>query len=78
MLCPPSGLTSTTRPSLPSTTQRLAVPGGTIAFDDAGRGPVVIGVPSIGVVRAEYRFLRPQPVSAGSAAWAASGPGLWW
>ena len=40
-------------------TQPLSVPGGTIAYDAAGSGRPVICVPSIGDVRAEYRFLRP-------------------
>jgi pimeloyl-ACP methyl ester carboxylesterase len=51
---------STTTP-----TQYLPVPGGTIAYDVTGSGPVVICVPSIGDVRAEYRFLRPRLVAAG-------------
>ena len=46
-------------------TRFLTVPGGTIAYDDAGSGPVVLCVPSIGDVRAEYRFLRPQLLAAG-------------
>jgi pimeloyl-ACP methyl ester carboxylesterase len=41
------------------------VPGGSIAYDDTGRGPAVICVPSMGDVRAEYRFLRPQLLAAG-------------
>ena len=48
-----------------SPTQYLAVPGGTIAYDVAGSGPTVVCVPSIGDVRAEYRFLRPYLVDAG-------------
>jgi len=51
--------------SAATVTKLLAVPGGTIAFDDTGEGPVVICVPSIGDVRAEYRFLRPQLLAAG-------------
>lgn len=46
-------------------TQYLTVPGGTIAYDVSGSGPSVICAPSIGDVRAEYRFLRPQLVEAG-------------
>jgi pimeloyl-ACP methyl ester carboxylesterase len=38
---------------------------GTIAYDDAGTGPLVVCVPSLGDVRSEYRFLIPQLVSAG-------------
>jgi pimeloyl-ACP methyl ester carboxylesterase len=37
----------------------------TIAYDDQGRGPLVLCVPSMGDVRGEYRFLIPQLVSAG-------------
>jgi pimeloyl-ACP methyl ester carboxylesterase len=39
--------------------------GGKIAFDVAGAGPLVICVPSMGDVRAEYRFLAPALVEAG-------------
>ena len=49
----------------PPATKFLEVPGGTIAYDDAGSGRVVICVPSIGDLRAEYRFLRPQLLAAG-------------
>ena len=38
---------------------------GKIAYDDAGSGPLVICVPSIGDLRQEYRFLTPQLVKAG-------------
>ena len=37
---------------------------GKIAYDDAGSGPLVICVPSMGDVRGEYRLLIPQLVSA--------------
>jgi len=33
---------------------------GRIAYDDAGSGPLVVCIPSIGDVRAEYRFLAEQ------------------
>ncbi|MGA7669938.1 MAG: alpha/beta hydrolase [Nitrolancea sp.] len=46
-------------------TQYLSVPGGMIAYDVAGAGPAIICVPSIGDVRAEYRFLRPYLIDAG-------------
>ncbi|HEX5505914.1 MAG TPA: alpha/beta hydrolase [Thermomicrobiales bacterium] len=46
-------------------TRHLPVAGGTIAYDDVGTGPAVIAVPSIGDVRAEYRFLRPPLRAAG-------------
>ena len=38
---------------------------GKIAFDDQGKGPLVVCIPSMGDVRGEYRFLNPQLVSAG-------------
>ena len=43
----------------------LQVDGGRIAYDDTGDGAVVICVPSMGDVRAEYRFLRPRLLAAG-------------
>lgn len=44
----------------------LTLPDGRIAYDDTrGAGPLVLCVPSLGDVRAEYRFLRPQLVAAG-------------
>lgn len=46
-------------------TQYLSVPGGAIAYDDIGAGPLVLCAPSLGDVRAEYRFLRPQLLTAG-------------
>jgi pimeloyl-ACP methyl ester carboxylesterase len=46
-------------------TQHLAIPGGIIAYDDIGTGHPVLCVPSLGDVRAEYRFLRPQLLDAG-------------
>ena len=46
-------------------TQFLTLPGGRIAFDEIGSGPLVICAPSMGDVRAEYRFLAPILASAG-------------
>ena len=46
-------------------TQFLKRPEGTIAYDDTGRGPLVVCAPSLGDVRGEYRFLMPQLVAAG-------------
>ena len=40
-------------------------PGGRIAFDVAGRGPLVIAVPGMGDLRAVYRFMAPSLVPAG-------------
>ena len=49
----------------PATTQYLDVPGGRLAYDDAGVGPLVICIPGLGDVRASYRFLVPALVGAG-------------
>jgi pimeloyl-ACP methyl ester carboxylesterase len=46
-------------------TQFLARPDGRIAYDDVGHGPLVICAPSMGDLRAEYRFLTPQLVAGG-------------
>ena len=40
--------------------------GGKIAYDVTGAGPLVICVPSMGDVRAEYRFLAPELAKAGN------------
>jgi len=46
-------------------TQFLNVADGKIAYDDMGRGPLVLCVPSMGDLRGEYRFLAPQLAAAG-------------
>jgi pimeloyl-ACP methyl ester carboxylesterase len=46
-------------------TQYLKHQTGTLAYDDAGSGPLVICVPSMGDLRGEYRFLAPQLVAVG-------------
>jgi pimeloyl-ACP methyl ester carboxylesterase len=46
-------------------TQYLKHQNGILAYDDAGSGPLVICVPSMGDLRGEYRFLAPQLVAAG-------------
>jgi len=47
-------------------TQFLKLPGGQIAYDDTGgAGPIVICVPGLGDVRAQYRFLAPKLAAAG-------------
>ena len=38
---------------------------GRLAYDDQGRGPLVICLPSLGDLRAEYRLLRPYLLEAG-------------
>jgi pimeloyl-ACP methyl ester carboxylesterase len=47
------------------TTQFIEQQGGMLAYDDCGQGPLVVCVPSLGDLRAEYRFLVPQLVAAG-------------
>lgn len=47
------------------TTQYLTHQSGRIAYDDTGAGPLVLCAPSMGDVRAEYRFLTPFLVDAG-------------
>src|SRR5256885_674601 len=46
-------------------TQYLQVQDGTLAYDDTGSGPLVMCVPGMGDLRAEYRFLTPRLVAAG-------------
>jgi pimeloyl-ACP methyl ester carboxylesterase len=46
-------------------TKYLDLPGGRIAYDDAGSGPLVVCVPGMGDVRAEYRFLAPRLLASG-------------
>jgi pimeloyl-ACP methyl ester carboxylesterase len=47
------------------TTHYLERPTGKIAYDDAGGGPLVICVPSMGDLRGEFRFLISQIIAAG-------------
>lgn len=46
-------------------TQYLQHENGTLAYDDAGTGSLVVCVPGLGDVRASFRFLGPQLVAAG-------------
>ncbi len=46
-------------------TRYLTLPEGRVAYDDQGAGPVVICMPGIGDIRAEYRLLTPQLLAAG-------------
>lgn len=43
----------------------LDVPGGRLAYDSAGAGPLVVAVPGLGDVRSLYRFLVPRLVDTG-------------
>lgn len=58
-------------------TQFLAIPGGRIAYDDAGTGgPLVVLVPGLGDSRRSYRFLQPKLGEAGYRAVAVDLRGL--
>jgi len=46
-------------------TKYLDRPGGRIAYDVTGRGPLVIGVPGMGDLRSNYRYVAPTLVEAG-------------
>jgi pimeloyl-ACP methyl ester carboxylesterase len=46
-------------------TQYLDRPGGRIAYDVRGEGPLVVGVPGMGDLRSNFRYLAPALVSAG-------------
>ena len=46
-------------------TQYLPAPGGMVAYDLKGEGPLVVLVPGMGDLRATYRFLAPDLVDAG-------------
>ena len=49
----------------PIMTNFLDVPGGRLAYSDAGTGPLIIAVPGMGDLRSTYRFLAPKLVEAG-------------
>lgn len=46
-------------------THFLELADGKIAYDDTGRGPLVLLAPGMGVTRAEFRYLTPRLVEAG-------------
>lgn len=46
-------------------TKYISNQNGQIAYDDQGSGPIVLCIPSMGDLRAEYRYLAPRLVSAG-------------
>lgn len=52
------------RPERP-VTEFLDRPGGRLAYDVTGEGPLVVGVPGMGDLRSVYRFLAPALVDAG-------------
>ncbi len=45
--------------------ERLAVDGGSIAYDITGTGPLVVALPGMGDLRSSYRFTVPALVEAG-------------
>jgi pimeloyl-ACP methyl ester carboxylesterase len=47
------------------TTHSFHLPGGQLAYDDQGHGPLVVAVPGVGDMRQSYRLLTPLLVSAG-------------
>jgi pimeloyl-ACP methyl ester carboxylesterase len=46
-------------------TRRLELPGGSLAYDDTGTGPLVVCVPGMGDLRSTYRFSTPLLAAAG-------------
>lgn len=48
-----------------STGKSIAVPGGTLAYEVAGQGPVVLCLPSMGDTRREFERSAPQLIEAG-------------
>lgn len=48
-----------------TTTQYLTRPGGRLAYDVSGSGPLVVASPGLGALRSTYRFLVPALVEAG-------------
>ncbi len=45
--------------SADTVTEYLSVPGGNIAFEEHGTGPLVLLIPGMGDLRSIYRFLAP-------------------
>ncbi|HEU5028780.1 MAG TPA: alpha/beta hydrolase [Spirillospora sp.] len=46
-------------------TQYLALPGGRLAYDDEGDGPLIVCLPSMLDLRSQFRFLKPRLLEAG-------------
>jgi pimeloyl-ACP methyl ester carboxylesterase len=59
------GTMSATTTGGPPITEYLERPGGRIAYDVTGEGPLVVAAPGLGDVRSVYRFLTPGLVEAG-------------
>jgi pimeloyl-ACP methyl ester carboxylesterase len=65
-LAAPAGLSlGAGEPAMTRSAHYLVRPEGRIAYDDEGTGPLVVLVPGLGDLRAEYRFLAPRLVAAG-------------
>lgn len=63
---PASTSSTPSSPSGPSSpTQLLTRPGGRLAYDDTGSGPLVVCVPGMGDLRSSYRRLAADLVAAG-------------
>ncbi len=52
-------------PMTATETQHLQRPGGRLAYDLQGSGPLIVAVPGMGDIRSTYRLLVPQLVEAG-------------
>jgi len=63
MKTPPAPTVGTTT-AVPHT-RYLDRPGGRIAYDVAGVGPLVVGIPGMGDLRSNFRYLRPVLIDAG-------------
>lgn len=61
----PDQTSTTTTKHEHATTMFLDRPGGRIAYDVSGQGPLVIATPGMGDLRSVYRFLAPALVEAG-------------
>jgi pimeloyl-ACP methyl ester carboxylesterase len=46
-------------------TQFLKIPEGTLAYEETGSGPLILSVPGMGDLRAQYRYLAPRLAAAG-------------
>ncbi len=57
--------TSSTHAGATAQTRYLERPGGRLAYDDAGDGPLVVMLPGLGDLRQQYRFLAPELLAAG-------------
>jgi pimeloyl-ACP methyl ester carboxylesterase len=66
MLASPSERRAAPEPTpAAAATRRLERPGGTLAYDDRGEGPLVVLMPGLGDLRQQYRYLAPALAAAG-------------